>query len=385
MAADSAPASKRSGVGLTGANHRAGIAHLIGDSILSQMTEAVKSSKCSYMKILYHLTILPPKIPQAEALSQEIAALGQQFGGQLNYLNPNLHSRLYWPRLLFGFQQLKWLRGQEIDADLHHFYNPDPFPFPILGRLRRPVVYTITSGLGDRRPKISFFSRLAAVAVADERSLKQLRRWGLTNSVLVRPGIDVSRFSYRPLPLGSEIRLMVGSAPWTEAQFRSKGVEALLQAARQMPHLQLVFLWRGVLSDFMQRRIEQMGLTRQVTMVDKLVNVNEVLAEVHAGITLAERSGIIKSYPHSLLDCLAAGKPVLVSRAIPMADYVAETGCGVVVESITAESILAAIETLFSRYPARQQIAQQVGQRDFSQAAMVDSYRRVYRQVLQAS
>jgi len=50
--------------------------------------------------------------------------------------------------------------------------------------------------------------------------------------------------------------------------------------------------------------------------------VNKTLVSVHAAITLADREGIIKVYPHSLLDALAAGKPVLVSRAIPMADYV---------------------------------------------------------------
>ncbi|NIW49944.1 MAG: glycosyltransferase [Gammaproteobacteria bacterium] len=242
--------------------------------------------------------------------------------------------------------------------------------------------HLLTSGIGTRRPNISFFSRLAAIAVADERSFKQLQTWGIDNSFLVRPGINIARFSHTPCPLHSEIKLMVGSAPWTKAQFRSKGIDALLEAAQQAPHLRLIFLWRGVLGEEMNRRIQKMNLEKQVTVLDKFVDVNAILADVHASITLADAPGLVKSYPHSLLDSLAAGKPVLISQAIPMADYVAETGCGQVIDRVTPTDILIAVEALASKYEARQKIARRVGRRDFSQQALVTSYQRVYEQVL---
>jgi glycosyltransferase involved in cell wall biosynthesis len=334
------------------------------------------------MNILYHVATLLPKMPQAEAISQEIAALQARFGGDVVYVNPNQRCPLYVPRLLFGFHRLRELRNREAGLQLHHFYNPDPFPFPYLRQLRRPVVYSITCGVGERRPNVGFFSSLAAVAVTDERSLKQLRSWGLENGILVRPGIDTARFTCSHLPLRSDIILMVGSAPWTKGQFRTKGVDALLQAARQAPHLRLVFLWRGLLADEMERRVCQMELAERVTVLNKLVDVNQVLAGVHASITLAATTGIVKSYPHSLLESLAAGKPVLVSRAIPMSDHVAQTGSGVVVESVSAAGILAAVEALARRYPDLQQAAQRVGQVDFSQTAMLASFQRVYERVL---
>jgi glycosyltransferase involved in cell wall biosynthesis len=334
------------------------------------------------MNILYHLTILPPKMPQAEALSQEIAALRGHFGGELVYLNPNQYSPIYLPRLLFGFHKLKELRARENTFNLHHLYNPDPFPFPILRRLRQPVLYTVSSGVGHRRPNVTFLKSMAAVAVPDERSLKHLKGWGVDNSVLVRPGIDTSRFSYSPLPLESEIRLMVGSAPWTKRQFRSKGIDALLAAARQAPHLRLIFLWRGVLADQMTDRVHRLNLEKQITVLNKLVDVNEILAGVHATISLADAPGIIKSYPHSLLDSLAAGKPVLVSRTIPMADYVAGAGCGEVVENVTPTDILKAVTSLTRNYEARQKSARQVGQQDFSQQTMIASYQKVYERIL---
>jgi len=335
------------------------------------------------MNILYHLTVLPPKMPEAEAMSQEISALRAHFGGDLVYLNPNQFSPVYIPRLLFGFHKLKELWAREANLQMHQVYNPDPFPFPILRLLRRPVIYTLSCGVGSRRPNVAFLSSLAAVAVSDERSLRRLRSWGLDNCHLVRPGIDKSRFTVSLLPLRSEIRLMVGSAPWARAQFRTKGVDALLEAAQQSPNLHLTFLWRGVLGEEMEARVRRMNLGNQVVILNKRVDVNQVLADVHASITLAGDPAIVRSYPHSLMDSLAAGKPILVSRAIPMSDYVEQMDCGKVVESVTPASILAAVEMLARAYEPLQNRAKQVGQRDFSQQAMIASFEKVYEHVLE--
>ncbi len=330
------------------------------------------------MNVLYHLTVLPPKLPQAEALSQEIDALRSHFSGEIVHLNPNRRATGPIPRLLFGFQRLADLRRREADIHLHHIYNPDPFPFPVLRLLRRPVVYTISSGWAGQRLNRAFFNRLAAVTAPDARSVRHLRAAGLTNVHLVRPGVDVARFTHTPPPPLDRLRLLAASAPWTEEQFASKGVDALLEAARREPRLELVFLWRGVLTEAMQGRVRRLGLADRVTVIDRLVDVNQVLARVHAVVCLASRPGIVKSYPHSLLDGLAAGRPVLVSQAIPMADYVAETGCGQVVEAVTPEAILDATARLRGAYTIRQQAAQAVGRRDFDQARMVADYREVY-------
>jgi hypothetical protein len=128
----------------------------------------------SRMNVLYHLPILPPTMPAAEALSQEIAALQTQFQGEIIYLNPNQSSPVYLPRILFGWNKIRQIRALETGIDLHHFFNPDPFSYPILLTFRRPVVYSLSSGLGEKRPKLSYFSRLAAVTVYDDHSYQKL-------------------------------------------------------------------------------------------------------------------------------------------------------------------------------------------------------------------
>jgi glycosyltransferase involved in cell wall biosynthesis len=330
------------------------------------------------MKVRYLWPMLPPKVPQAEALSQEITWLRCRFGGDMVYLNPNQHSPVRVPRLLFGWHQWSQLRRQEPEVDLYHLYNPDPFPYPILRWLQRPVIYSITGGVDGGSVDTRFLNKLAAVTVYDEASLASLSAAGVQKGVLIRPGIDGTRFTHHPLPLGSQVRLMMGSAPWTLAQFRSKGVEALLAAAQQSPQLYLVFLWRGVLAAEMTARIRRLKLEDQVTVLDGPVDVNQILSGVHASIVLATDPNIVKAYPHSLLDSLAAGKPVLVSSAIPMARYVAQTSCGQVVESVTPESILAAVERLIADYPYAQAVAQARGRQDFSHETMLTSFAEVY-------
>jgi glycosyltransferase involved in cell wall biosynthesis len=333
------------------------------------------------VKVLYLWPMLPPKLPQTEALSQEIGWLGEHFGRELVYLNPNQHLPLRIPRLFFGWHRWPHIRQREAAVDLHHLYNPDPFPYPILRALRRPVVYSITGGIGHRTLNPRFLNALAAVTVYDEASLAALQAAGVRNGVLIRPGIDVTRFTHQPKPLDRTMRLMIASAPWTAAQFRTKGVDALLAAAQQVPRLHLVFLWRGVLLEEMLRRVHALNLADRVTVLDGQQDVNQVLGGVHASIVLAADPRIIKAYPHSLLDSLAAGKPVLISRAIPMARYVEQTGCGEVVEGVTPAAILAAVDRLIANYPAAQAAAQARGRQDFSHQAMVAAFAAVYQRV----
>lgn len=326
-------------------------------------------------------------MPEAEALSQEIDGLQRSFGGELNYLNPNRHLNLRIPRLLFGLSQLGRLRRQEERIEVHQIYNPDPFPFPLFAFLRRPIVYVISSGVPANFAPNAFsrpiLERPAALVVPDRRSGETLRRAGFNHVEVIRSGIDLSRIVSSPPPEGP-LHLLMASAPWTLPQFESKGVGALLEAAQLRPDLHLTFLWRGHHVEEMRTRIQRSGLDERVRLVDRLADVNAELKKVHGVIVLASSPGIVKSYPHSLLDGLAAGRPVLVSRAIAMADYVDESGCGTVVEEVTASSILRSLADFEENYTTYSATAHQIGRRDFDAASMIKRYRALYQKISDA-
>ena len=350
------------------------------------------------MSVLYQVPMLRPKEEKSEALFQEIQALRGHFGGDLLYINPNQRLPVWVralqrqglplriPRRFFGFQMLRELRRHEANISLHQIYNPDLFPYPHLRRLRKPVIYTLVGGAGEHKPSksnVSFFKSLAAVTVADPQSLDRLKAWGLHNALLIQPGIDTKRFCHTPAPPPPPFRLLVASAPWTAQQFADKGIDTLLELLRLEPDLHITFLWRGLLANEMQQRVHALGVADRVTIVDKYVDVNRVLAGVHATVNLAVHAQIVKAYPNSLLDSLAAGKPLLLSRAIPMANYVEKKKVGIVAADLSIESVRTAVTLLRQRYDSLQQAALGAGQRDFSLKKLIESYERVYTKILQ--
>lgn len=335
------------------------------------------------MSLLYHLMIPRPAQPALDAVVQEIENLKAHFGGEAVYLNPSRRPGSFYPERLYGLHRLPYLRRKEATVRLHHVYNPHPFFFPYLGWLRRPIVYSITAGLRPSlgRRDLEGLERLSAVVISNERDSKTLQQQGLENVHVIRPGIDTERFRPAPLSVDSGFTLLAGSAPWTETQFRSKGVEALLAAAEVRPDLQLIFLWRGLLFEMMQAQVAQRGLQARVKVINRPIDVSEVLTQVHAAVVLASDATLVKAFPHSLLEALAVGRPVLVSRTLPMADYVAQTGCGQIVEAVNVEAVLAALTRLETSYEACRAAALRVGHRDFSRQALTEAYGQLYASV----
>jgi glycosyltransferase involved in cell wall biosynthesis len=317
-----------------------------------------------------------------DAVVQEIEALRAvgSIHGQVIHLYPGRKPGTRFPRRWWGLQHLPYLLRAEQHVDLHHLFNPDLFPFDLLRFLRRPVIYTAVAGVsGPDRDNVQRLAQLThTLVIPAESDRVKLQAWGISSVVTIRPGIDTARFADTPPPPARPFTLLMGSAPWTLDQFESKGVEALLQAAQSRPGLRLIFLWRGLYLKEIEHRLAQTGLSERVTVIHQQVDVSRVLAQAHAAVVLARDATVVKAYPHSLLEALAAGRPVLVSRAIPMAEYVEQTGCGQIVEAVNAEAVLKALARLEANYGACQAAALQAGQRDFTQQTMIQAYQRLY-------
>ena len=216
------------------------------------------------------------------------------------------------------------------------------------------------------------------LVVSSPRDLLILKKWGFENCIHIRPGIKVDRFNNTPVNNDSIFTIVAGSAPWTRAHFKKKGFEILLAVVKSMPHVRLVLLWRGILFDEIQERVKHFDLIDRVEIINEKIDVNQVLAHAHAAIVLADRPDIVKSYPHSLIEALVAGKPVLISNTIPMADYVKEHGCGQVVYELNTITLQKSIHTMIDNYADEQAAAMRVSQWDFSLERMLNEYATLY-------
>jgi len=332
-------------------------------------------------RILFHLTVPPPAVEGTDALFQEVDRLQARFGGQRIFLYPFSRPGILLPRWLYGLHRLHRLVTIDRQVDLHNIFAPGLFLYPVLSLLTRPTVYTIVAGLRTHtRPWWLRPSLGDRIIVSNRRDARILQSWGLSCTIIY-PSIDVSRFSFSR-PAAPRFTIMCGSAPWVPDQFAQKGIDAILDAAQVLPDLHLVFLWRGILLEQMRQRIRRRNLEARVQVINRKVDVNQVLGRVHASVALADRPEILKAYPHSLLESLAANKPVLISQSIPMADYVVERGCGEVVASLNRKAVVCGIQQLIARYDMFQANTVGIAERDLSPDAMLRAYQSVYSDVL---
>jgi glycosyltransferase involved in cell wall biosynthesis len=332
------------------------------------------------MSILYLITAPPPPIKGTDAVFQEVDALRGAFQGEVVNLSPLTNSTRRFPKQLYGLQKIPEIRDLESRCKINNIFFSFPYLFPILRFLRNPVIYTVTASLDVKRkpPACARLKKMQRIVISNERDAAVLRAWGLTNYVIIPPGIDTANLIPTTLPLERELTLLMASAPWHQSQFDSKGIDLLLAAAVKLPFLRLILLWRGVLADELSRRVERLDIGKRVEIVNRKVNINEYLKKAHATILLTENGGLVKSFPHSLIESLVAGKPVLLSDTIAMADYVNSRQCGVVVPSMNMEALTSAIETLRRNYELLTRNAARIERGEFSINSMVEKYRDIY-------
>jgi glycosyltransferase involved in cell wall biosynthesis len=332
------------------------------------------------MSILYLLTAPAPPFDGTDAVLREVSDLRHAFHGAIVNLSPSGTPTRRFPKQLYGFHKIKEIRKLETQNRINHLFFSFPYFFPILRLLRNPIYYTVTASLDVRKrpPAYAQLQRLQRIIVSNDRDAAVLNSWGLTNYAVIPPGVDTTGITPAVLPMTRELTLLMASAPWHRTQFDSKGIDLLLAACAKLPYLRLILLWRGVLTDELAKRVKRLDIGHRVEIVDRKVNVNDYFSRAHATVLLAKRGGLIKSFPHSLVESLVAGKPVLLSDTIAMADYVNNHQCGIVVSDANIRSLNVAIDTLMRNYVELARNAARIDGDQFSVGALVENHRRLY-------
>ena len=200
------------------------------------------------MSILYLLTSPEPVVEGTDAVFQEVRTLQVAFKGVSVNLFPFRKPSSRVPKSLYGLHRINAVRTREHISTINHIFFPTLYYFPILSCMKNPIVYTMSASLqGQKKPAhIDKLNRLHRIVVSNERDRRILASWGIHNYSIIHPGVDTSGVVPHPLPLQNTLTVLVASAPWEQAQFRSKGIDLLLQAAAQLPCLKLIRLWRGL-------------------------------------------------------------------------------------------------------------------------------------------
>ena len=336
------------------------------------------------MKVLFLTSAPPPEIPGTDAVFQEMVTLAGAVDGNIVHLHPFASPARRFPMAAMGLARLPGILKLAAHCDVVHVFNPGLYAFPFLRLVSKPVIYTVSASL-PRSFSIrdaQFFKRLAAIVVSNARDNEILTQQGLANIHRVKPGHDLSQFAkLRDKPrrkAGPRFRLLSASAPWTLSQFKTKGIDALLEAVSISDRLEATLVMRGSFRETATRKAEALSITDRMTILDGAQDIATHMAEADCAILAASTPEVVKAWPHSLLEALAAGRPVITSRQLPIADFVAETGCGTVMDAISGEAVVKAAESIAADMPAYRSAAERFSWQDFSPQTMVDSYMALY-------
>lgn len=333
------------------------------------------------MRVQYYSTIPPPALPGTEAIIKDIELLMSEFDGNFLNLYPFGFHIPGFPKACIGMQCLAELRKRDRDCDLHHVFLHHLYQIPALRVLKKPVVCSlVTTGYS-----MPFLQReaLPHVIVSNEQDAGFLKSKGFHRFTIIPPGIDTGSISPVFFPYdGGTFTLFCGSAPWTPSQFRKKGFDMLLAILKEMGDTRLVCLWRGVLYEEFLKKIQEAGVGDMVQVINRKIDINTVLPSIHAGIVLAESPVVAAAYPRSLLESLAAGRPVISSACMGIAEYIKRNGCGCVLGSFSPLHLRQCLESVKQNYPDMAKNALQRGRTDFSKERMIESHRELYNSLI---
>jgi glycosyltransferase involved in cell wall biosynthesis len=326
--------------------------------------------------------------PGMEAVSWEIQALHDHFEGSRIY---NVSREVVWrsspervdlPHGLYPLHAAALL-GARKRAAVHAVsgsWRPVAAMAPFLPV---PTVVTVTDVFPREDPaSLRGLNRFTRVVVESEEYRDSLVAAGVDRerTAVILPGVDLSVLEHDP-PRDGTFKLVFASAPLEMAHMEPRGVRILLEAVGAMEGVGLKILWRGRHRDTLDRLISRGSA--DVEVIDAVVpDVRRIYSDAHAAVVPYVGRRDTKLCPHSMIESLASGKPVLVTEDVAVRDLVRRERCGVVTPP-TAAGLRAGIAALMDDYDAFQGRARPAAEKHFDLRRFLRDYEALYTEIIE--
>ena len=332
--------------------------------------------------------------PEIEAVSKEVFQLARHFPQSLLFgVSPHYRFRFSFCERYVGFHptfdpMLRLLIPLvERYADINHVYG-EPCPWIFYKTVkRRPLILTIASEKGAGN--MEFFERCHTIIVQTETYRRKLLSWGIEeNKVeLLYPGVELSRFSTisQRKKLQGKPTLLFATAPRSVEEMEGRGVNLLLETAKENADIHYRFLYRPWRTGYTsleptQTYIERHALTN-VTLTNHIVrHMPDVFKESHFVVIPYTSPEGGKECPNSLVEGLVCGLPALISSASPFSYFIEQYRCGVVFDP-TPSGLVAAVEQGARHYHELSTNAINASRQHFSQEDVYKKLSDIYRKV----
>ena len=227
------------------------------------------------------------------------------------------------------------------------------------------------------------------ITVSDALKQEILDREGLPPNLLttIYNGIEIERFAQQTdsktirrnlnLPeLGAVIGTIARLAP-------QKGISYFLKAASLLKEYQVSFLvvGDGPLREALEKEVEELGLNHRVIFAGQQDNIPEILALLDIFVLPSVTEGL----PLTILEAMAAGKPVVATRVGGVPEAILEGKTGLIVAPKDPEALAVALASLLGekdRINRMGTYGQRYVQEKFTVEHMVQKTTDLYNQLL---
>jgi len=324
--------------------------------------------------------------PLNEAISKEISILHSHFKGSFVY---GISSRDLFKISIRNRYFVHYFRPYrfapkliplvERKFDISHIYHNLHNRFFLDNLSKKPIILTAAAG-GDVLD-IGEYDKIDKIVVESNSEKDRLSKAGIHEDKIkiVYPGLNLDKFYYQK-PSG-KFKILFASSPFEKGYFGPRGINLLLSVSEQIKETMFILLWRkwsGTIAPIKDLVSDKVNIKLYLKTIQ---DINSFIGEVHAVIAPFTSRQLTKPCPHSIIEGLAAGKPVLVSRETGIADLIEQEKCGVVFKP-TEEETLKAISELKKNYKIYQTNARQCAEKYFSAHKFIQNYKTIYNEAL---
>jgi glycosyltransferase involved in cell wall biosynthesis len=329
--------------------------------------------------------------PKWEAASKEVEALSTQMADSFdtNVISMNLKTqriglrgRVKYLPLPYALLALPLLSRTAGSFQINHMFA-SPGESLLMPRLSKfNTVLTITKdtqSLEKFEKNADNLKKLKKIVVESKWHEELLLQLGIERQAIHRiyPGTEIRPYQ----PATGTFKILFATSPPNLHGFLSRGVYLLIQVAKQLPHVRFVLVWRESNYEKLANLLAEANVSNIEVLNGYIPDMEEVYASVHAAILPGLATNSLKPCPHSGLDALAHGKPILVSQPTSIADLIQKNRCGLAFEP-SVECLEQCVLELVQNYDLYQKNCHPTITRNFSPDYFLAQYRQIYNTML---
>lgn len=286
------------------------------------------------------------------------------------------------------FGLMRYLRREKIDLVQYgnvRFYADAALAAGV------PVVIERTDGL-RRGAALRSKAGLDAVIASTRGTIEPISQFVSCKKIhLIYNGVDVKRFAdIEPDRLGfADDDILIGRV----SRFgRGKNIGLLIDAVRilaqRCPNARLILVggsskMPGAPDEAQYLRERAEGLEEHILFAGYVENPDRIIKGFDIG-TCVSRAGN-EGIPNSLIECMAAGKPVVATRVDDIPELVEHEKTGLLIEDDDLEGLVAALARLIADPDLRRSLGEagrECVERDFDLDSQAEVYDALYRRLL---